>query len=59
MGTLKVGAIADTGAQAVVKEEVVPENEYLALTIAKHDGKGGYKPTQQPYVHYANIDTGA
>ena len=40
-----VAAVADTGARAVVKEEVIPENEYLAFTIAKHDGKGGYKPT--------------
>ena len=40
-----VAAIADTGAWSVVKEEVTPENEYLVFTIAKHDGKGGYKPT--------------
>ena len=45
MGTLTVAAVADTGARSVVKEEVVQENEYLAFTIAKHDGKGGYKPT--------------
>ena len=42
---LKVAAVADTGTRAVVKEEVIPENEYLVFTIAKHDGKGGYKPT--------------
>ena len=40
-----VAAVADTGARSVVKEEVIPENEYLVFTIAKHDGKGGYKPT--------------
>ena len=45
MDTLTVAAIADTGARPVVKEEVIPENEYLAFTIAKHDGNGGYKPT--------------
>ena len=45
MGTLTVAAVADTGACSVVKEEVIPENEYLVFTIAKHDGKGGYKPT--------------
>ena len=42
---MTVVAVAGTGACSVVKEEVIPENEYLAFTIAKHDGKGGYKPT--------------
>ena len=40
-----VATVADTGTRSVVKEEVIGENEYLAFTIAKHDGKGGYKPT--------------
>ena len=40
-----VAAVADAGARSVVNEEVIPENEYLAFTITKHDGKGGYKPT--------------
>ena len=43
--TSKAGEEYLRQAQSVVKEEVVPENEYLAFTIAKHDGKGGYKPT--------------
>ena len=36
-----------------------PENEYLAFTIAKADGHGGYKATQSKHVYYANVDTGA
>ena len=36
-----------------------PENEYLAFTIAKVDGRGGYKATQSKHVHFANVDTGA
>ena len=36
-----------------------PESEYLAFTIAKADGCGGYKATQSKHVHYANVDTGA
>ena len=54
MNTLTVevvgGANADKGS---------PENEYLAFTIAKADGRGGYKATQSKHVHYANVDTGA
>ena len=53
VGTLTIAVVAGT------LQTAIPENEYLAFTIAKANGKGGFKATQQPYIHFANVDTGA
>ena len=39
--------------------KLIPENEYIPFTIAKPNGKGQFKTTQNAHVHYANVDSGA
>ena len=53
LNILTIAAVAGTNATSDI-----PENEYLAFTIVKSNGKGGYKQTQSAHVYYANVDTG-